>query len=664
MRTKVINTISELTMSREYIKLLSERYPTISDASTEIINLEAIMNLPKGTEHFLTDLHGEFYAFQHVLRNASGIIKLKISQIFGDSLKKDEKENLCMLIYYPEEKLESLLVNEKDVEDWYRVTLNQLIKVTRVTSSKYTRSKVRRSLPRDFAYIIEELLHESQYMPNKQDYYNGIISSIISTDRAYEFVVALCNLIQRLIIDTLHIVGDVYDRGPGAHIIMDRLLDYHSFDIQWGNHDILWMGAACGNEASIANVVRICTRYANFESLEDGYGINLLPLARFAMEVYKDDPCTCFFPKKDSNNVVKETDIRLISQMHKAITIIQFKLEHAIIEAHPEYEMQSRNLLHKIDFERGVVNIDGVEYEMLDTLFPTINPESPYELTADEQMVIAKLKKCFMNSDKLHKHVACLYSHGSLYLKSNGNLLFHASIPMCENGEFKEVVINKLKYKGKALLDKIDKLARAAYYTSLRDVEHSDGVDYMWYLWCGNYSPLFDKAKMATFERYFVKDKATHHETKGHYYTVIEEPSVCAMVLAEFGLEGKNTHIINGHVPVKFSKGETPIKAGGRRLVIDGGFSKAYQSQTGIAGFTLIYNSFGLQMIQHEPFDTLENAISKGRDIISTKFVVESVTERVRVRDTDMGRELQRQVLELRQLLNAYRTGELKEKFK
>lgn len=656
-------TDTELKNRTEYLKLLSTKFPTIGLASTEIINLEAILNLPKGTEHFLTDIHGEHEAFQHVLRNASGVIKSKVNEIFGDRLKKGDKENLYTLIYYPEEKLDIIRHTEIDIDDWYKVTLNQLIKICRVVSSKYTRSKVRKALPSDFAYIIEELLHESQDMPNKQDYFNGIISTIVSIDRAGEFIIALCYLIQRLTIDTLHIVGDIYDRGPGAHIIMDTLLKYHSFDIQWGNHDILWMGAACGNRSCIANVVRMCTRYANFESLEDGYGINMLPLARFAMATYGNDPCKVFQPKiVDDTNVFKDNDIRLIAQMHKAISIIQFKLEHEIISRHPEYNMDRRNLLGLIDFDKGTITIDGVTYPMLDSNFPTINRENPYELTPEENDMMDKLTHSFINSYKLHQHIRCLYANGSLYLRRNNNLLFHASIPLLPNGNFKEVDVLGKKYKGKALLDRIDRLAREAYFNKKKVKDNINNVDYMWYLWCGPDSPLFDKDKMATFERYFIADKSTHHEEKGVYYSMIDIKENCLKVLAEFGLDNPHSHIINGHVPVKFRKGETPIKAEGRRLVIDGGFSKAYQAETGIAGYTLIYNSYGLQMVQHQPFESKERAINESLDIISTKFVVEQVAKRVTVRETDIGAELIHQIEDLDYLLQAYRTGIIKEK--
>ena len=661
----MIKNDEQLEKKLKFLKLLATKFPTVSVASTEIINLQAILNLPKGTEHFLTDLHGEYDAFQHVLRNASGVIKSKIEVIFNDTLVKQDKENLCTLIYYPEEKLDSIIDSHSDTDDWYKVRLNQLINVCRAVSSKYTRSKVRKALPVDFAYIIEELLHESQSLPNKQEYFNGIISTIISTNRAYDFIVALSNLIQRLTIDKLHIVGDIYDRGPGAHTIMDRLSSYHSYDIQWGNHDILWMGAACGNEACIANVVRICTRYASFESLEDGYGINMLPLARFAMDVYKDDPCEQFLVKASVGDIFKENDIRLISQMHKAISIIQFKVEHQISSRHKEYNMESRDLLDKIDYKAGKITIEGKTYDLLDNNFPTINPEKPYELTNEEQELLSKLKISFANSDKLHKHIKCLYDNGSLYLKYNNNLLFHASIPMDENGDFMDVKIDNKSYKGKELLDKIDRLCRTAYFKSTKEEKDSkNSSDLMWYMWCGPDSPLFGKSKMATFERYFIADKATHKEVKGHYFTIIDTGETCGKVLNEFGLNPKTSHIINGHVPVKYKIGEKPIKAGGRRLVIDGGFSKAYQGETGIAGYTLIFNSFGLQMVQHNPFISTKQAIEFGRDIISTKFVVEEVKKRVTVRDTDIGAELVHQVSDLEDLLIAYRNGLIKEKRK
>lgn len=646
-----------------YLQLLSHSFPTIADASTEIINLEAILNLPKGTEHFLTDIHGEYEAFQHVLKNASGAIKRKVNEIFGNTLRDKEKKDICTLIYYPEEKLQLIKTREKDLDDWYLITLNQLVTVCQNVSSKYTRSKVRKSLPTEFSYIIQELLHESSIEPNKHGYINKIVSTIISIKRADDFIIAMCNLIQRLTIDSLHIVGDIYDRGPGAHIIMDTLCDYHNFDIQWGNHDILWMGAASGNDSCIANVIRMSMRYANLTTLEDGYGINLLPLATFAMDTYADDPCMVFAPKisyADSN--YNEKTLRLITQMHKAITIIQFKLEADIINRRPEFCMENRKLLEKIDFERGVFVYQGKEYEMLDTSFPTIDPSDPYRLTEEESELVKKMHSSFINSEKLKKHMRCLFTNGGMYMICNSNLLYHASVPLNEDGSFKHVKINGEEYWGCNLLDKIDQLIRTAYFEEEDENEKQFAMDYIWYLWCGPDAPSFDKDKMATFERYFIADKQLHKEKKGYYYTFRDQEDVCQRILEEFGVLGKHTHIINGHVPVKTIKGETPMKANGKLLVIDGGFSKAYQPETGIAGYTLVYHSHGLQLVQHEPFQSRQEAIEEGLDIKSTTHVLEFNSQRMMVKDTDKGRELITQILDLKKLLVAYRIGLIKEK--
>jgi fructose-1,6-bisphosphatase-3 len=645
------------------LQLLSYSFPTIAAASTEIINLEAILNLPKGTEHFLTDIHGEYEAFQHVLKNASGAVKRKVNEIFGNTLRETEKKELCTLIYYPEEKLQLVKAVETDIDDWYLITLNQLVKVCQNVSSKYTRSKVRKSLPEEFSYIIQELLHESTIDPNKHAYINVIISTIISTGRADDFIIAMCNLIQRLTIDSLHIVGDIFDRGPGAHIIMDTLCDYHNFDIQWGNHDILWMGAAAGNTSCMANVIRMSMRYGNLATLEDGYGINLLPLATFAIDAYADDPCSLFQPKiceKDNN--FDEKTIRLIAQMHKAITIIQFKLEAAIIDRRPEFGMADRKLLQYIDFKRGVFVHDGKEYTMRDTNFPTVDPENPYRLTAEEQDLVDKLHHSFMKSEKLRKHMRCLFTNGGMYTVCNSNLIFHASIPMNEDCTFKEVNINGKTYCGRRLMDRLDRLIRTAYFGDENNKEKAYAMDYMWYIWCGPDSPLFDKSKMATFERYFLSDKETYKEQKGFYYTLRDNREACEYIMAEFGVTGQHTHIINGHVPVKTIKGEKPIKADGKLLVIDGGFSKAYQPETGIAGYTLVYHSHGMQLVQHEPFQSRQKAIEEGLDIKSTTFVVEFNSQRMMVKDTDKGRELVRQIDELKKLLVAYRNGIIKER--
>ena len=646
-----------------YLQLLSRSFPTIADASTEIINLEAILNLPKGTEHFLTDIHGEYEAFQHVLKNASGAVKRKVNEIFGNTLREAEKKELCTLIYYPEEKIQLVKAREKDLDDWYLITLNQLVKVCQNVSSKYTRSKVRTSLPAEFSYIIQELLHETSVEPNKHAYINVIISTIISTKRADDFIIAMCNLIQRLTIDSLHIVGDIYDRGPGAHIIMDTLCNYHNFDIQWGNHDILWMGAASGNDSCIANVIRMSMRYGNLGTLEDGYGINLLPLATFAMDTYADDPCTIFMPKMNfADTNYNEKTLRLITQMHKAITIIQFKLEAEIIDRRPEFGMSNRKLLEKIDFERGVFVYEGKEYALRDTNFPTVDPADPYRLTDEERELVEKIHYSFMNSEKLKKHMRCLFTYGGMYLVSNSNLLYHASVPLNEDGSFKHVKIRGKEYWGRKLLDKADQLIRTAYFDEEGEDDKEFAMDYIWYMWCGPEAPLFDKDKMATFERYFLEDKEIQKEKKGYYYTLRNREDICDQILDEFGALGPHSHIINGHVPVKTIQGEQPMKANGKLFVIDGGFSKAYQPETGIAGYTLVYHSHGMQLVQHEPFQSRQKAIEEGLDIKSTNFVLEFNSQRMMVKDTDKGKELVTQIQDLKKLLVAYRIGLIKEK--
>ena len=617
------------------------------------------------TEHFVTDLHGEYEAFQHVLRNASGVIKRKVDELFGPQLREQEKRDLCALIYYPERKLSLLHRKEKKLDEWYMVTLVNLVKVLEVVASKYTRSKVRKALPGEYSYIIEELIHESLSDNNKHEYISSILKTIISTGSADSFICAIANVIQRLTIDQLHVLGDIYDRGPGAHLIMDLLCGYHHVDFQWGNHDIIWMGAAAGSAPCMANVVRISLRYANLETLEDGYGINLLPLATFAMETYGDDPCTCFTPKIDpASGKFTPKQASLIAQMHKAISIIQFKLEGEVIKRRKEFGMADRNLLEKINLEQGTIEVGGKWYQLKDTNFPTVDPQHPYKLTPEEKEVVSKLMSNFTGNAKLDKHIRCLYSKGSLYLVQNSNLLFHASMPLNEDGTFREITVLGKKYKGKALFDKVDELARTAFYEE-KDMKLKEyALDFMWYLWCGPYAPPFDKNKMATFERYFIAEKETHKETLGYYSQYKDRADICEMILAEFGLKGEHTHIINGHVPVKTKKGESPIKAGGRLLVIDGGFSKAYQSETGIAGYTLIYNSYGLLLAQHEPFKSVEKAVKDGVDIKSLTRVVESVNKRTKVGDTDIGTELKSQIRDLKQLLAAYKAGIVFEKNK
>lgn len=649
---------------RKFLELLAQKFHTVAEASTEIINLEAILNLPKGTEHFLTDLHGEAEAFRHVLKNASGVIREKVDEIFGNTMREAEKNDLCMLIYYPEQKLRLVKGTETDLEDWYRITLNRLTEVCRAISSKYTRSKVRKALPADFSYIIQELLHESlsPAEANKHDYFNGILSSIVEVGRADEFIAALCNVIQRLTIDRLHIVGDIFDRGPGPHIILDTLSHYRDFDIQWGNHDILWMGAAAGNTASMANVLRNAARYANLDVLEDGYGINLLPLARFAMETYADDPCTSFYPIELQQGKYNDSDRRLLAQMHKAIAIIQFKLEGQLIIAHPEYGMEDRQLLGAVDFDRATVLIRGEEHPMTDCRFPTVDPADPYRLTPEEEELVHALQLSFINCEKLQRHIRLLYAKGSLYLVLNSNLMYHASIPMNPDGTFRRVTIDGKPYAGKELLDRIDRLARVAYFGDRSTGEVASALDYMWYLWCGPDSPLFNKDRMTTFERYFIADKEIHKETKGVYYDLMENAATCRMILEAFGLDPGPSHIISGHIPVQQGKGESPIKAGGKLLMIDGGFSKAYHARTGIAGYTLIYNSHGLYLVQHQPFESCAEAVEEGRDMISTRLTVETLPKRLTVRDTTVGRELQVQIDDLKRLLLAFRSGQVKER--
>ena len=658
------NTHAELKEEIKYLKLLSKSFPTIASASTEIINLKAILHLPKGTEHFLADIHGEAEAFQHVLKNASGTIRTKVEEIFGQTLRDTQKKELCTLIYYPYEMLQRIKKTETDLSEWYVVVLNKLVKVLDTVASKYTRSKVRKSLPPKYEYIIQELLHESTVNPHKSVYISVIIDSIISTGSADEFIAAMCESIQRLVIDHLHIVGDVFDRGDGAHLIMDTLCDYHNFDFQWGNHDILWMGAAIGNTASMANLLRIAMRYGNLATLEDGYGINILSLARFAMEVYKDDPCKEFQPKLlCSDKTYDDKSILLLSQMQKAMSVIQFKLEQEIIVRRSEFNMKDRNLLHRINFDKGTITLpDGSEHIMKDMNFPTINPKDPYKLTEDEADLVEKLMHSFLNSEKLKKHLNCLYSKGSMYLKINKNLLYHASIPLDEKGEFKKISIQGKEYSGKLFMNKVNRLIRSAYFEKKDKEVKAFALDYMWYLWCGKDSPLFDKSSMTTFERYFIEDKTTHTEEKGYYFKFQNNKETCEMILKEFGLEGPDTHIINGHVPVKAAKGEKPMRAEGKLIVIDGGFSRAYQSSTGIAGYTLIFNSQGIQLVQHEPFESARAVIEKGTDIQSVTVIHEFISNRMLVKDTDNGKILVEQVEDLNKLLDAYRLGLLKEK--
>lgn len=654
----------DIIKDMRYIRLLSNTFPTIAAASTEIINLQAILNLPKATEHFVADIHGEYEAFQHILKNASGNIKRKVNDLFGNTLREVEKRELCTLIYYPEQKLELVKASEPDINDWYHITLHHLVAVCRDVSSKYTRSKVRKSLPKDFSYIIQELLHERPEDKNKANYVNVIVDTIISTGRADDFIVAISNVIQRLAIDQLHIQGDVYDRGPGAHRIMDLLETYHSWDITWGNHDIIWMGATAGNDACMCSVIRLSLRYANLVTLEDGYGINLVPLATFAMEAYGDDPCTEFLPKTDAGTgAIDEKTRQLIAKEHKAIAVLQFKLEGQLYEKHPEWKMKGRAMLERVNYEKGTIDIDGKEYKLSSCSFPTVDPKNPNKLTKEEEILVEKLHHSFEVSEKLHKHIKLMLSHGCMYSIWNNNLLFHASIPLCEDGTMKNVEIYPgHTVSGQQLMTDVGMLIRCAFQNDSSQKMIDDAKDYFMYLWCGPDSPLFNKSKMATFERYFIKEKETHEEKKGYYFILRNKEEICDNILKAFGVTDPNRHIINGHVPVKAVKGESPIKANGRLMVIDGGFSQAYHHETGIAGYTLVYHSRGFQLVQHEPFTSTEDAIIRGTDIKSTTQIVEMSSRRMLVADTDKGKELNAQIDDLQELLYAYRHGFINER--
>jgi fructose-1,6-bisphosphatase-3 len=647
--------------NKKYLELLSKQFPSILEASTEIINLQAILNLPKGTEHYLSDLHGEYEAFLHILKNGSGVVRRKIEDIFGSNITQYEKNMLATLIYYPEEVLKKRVIEEEDLSDWYEVMLHRLINVCRGVSSKYTRSKVRKALPKDYSYIIEELLHEQENAPNKFAYYDQIVKTIVDIGQADPFITALGELIQRLAIDRLHIIGDIYDRGPGAHIIMEKLIKYHSVDIQWGNHDISWIGAAAGSQVCIANTIRISARYGNLDTLEDGYGINLLPLANFAINTY-DEIEDSFDPKEQDR--FSEREANMIGKMHKAISIIMFKLEGQMILRNPNYEMENKLLLDKINYDNNTILLNGIKYSLNTTGFPTIDKNDPYKLSKEEQEVMTKLKTSYLKNEKLQRHIKFMLSKGSIYLVFNENLLFHGCIPMEDDGEFSKVKIDKREYKGRRLLDKLEKKVRKAYGSRGSSYQDINDLDIFWYLWTGENSSLFGKKRMTTFERYFINDSITHIEEKNPYYKWSNEEETCKRILAEFGLISKKSKIINGHVPVKVSKGEDPVKANGRLIVIDGGLAKAYQKVTGIAGYTLIFNSYGMLLAAHEPFESTECAVEKGIDIVSKLTILEASNGRIRVADTDIGKELQQDVFELKMLLEAYRKGIVKQKTK
>ena len=653
-----------------YLRLLSDKFPNADAVVTELINLYAILSLPKGTEHFVSDLHGASNAFIHMIKNASGVIRRKVDDIYGNTITEQEKRALCALIYYPDERIrwvqqhglneEALPLSNVSIDEWFARRIHQILNITRGVSVKYTRSKVRKMLPKNFAYIIEELLYESSIENDRSRYFNAIVDGIISTGRAEQLLIAMSYLIHNLAIDTWHIVGDIFDRGPGAAKILEVLSTVRDYDIQWGNHDIAWMGAFAGNWAMIATVLRVSIRYANIETLEEGYGINLLPLANFAMETYGNDPCTVFQTKDFENNPRLTRSAQLMAKMHKAISIIQFKLEGQTILRHPEYQMNDRLFLDKIDYHAGTIRVGSQTYPITDTFLPTITPDDPYTLSQEEHELMEQLERSFRKSDKIQKHLRMLYQHGSLFLVRNGFLLYHAAIPLNEDGTFMEVDACGQRLKGKALMQRIDHVVRQAYFG--KGQEKADALDYMLYLWCGYGSPLYHKDKMSTFERYFIGVPELEYERKGAYYTLADRREVCEMILREFGLDPEDGRIINGHIPVRTIKGETPMRADGKRFVIDGGFSKPYQEKTGISGYTLIYNSHGIQLVEHEKFESREQAALSGLDIHSRVQLEDFTHQRILVSDTDRGRELTRQVDDLKHLLQAYQRGFIKER--
>lgn len=642
-----------------YLELLSRLFPSADKASAEIINLSAILNLPKGTEFFASDIHGEYEAFSHTLRNGSGSIRLKIDDVFGDSLSENEKRSLATLIYYPREKMELVLSQVDDAEAWYAVTLQRLVAVCKRAAQKYTRSRVRKALPKDFAYIIEELMTENRHGVDKQAYYAAIVDAVIRTDRGGALVEALCLLIQRLAIERLHIVGDIYDRGPYPHIIMDALMEHHSLDIQWGNHDIVWMGASLGQRGCIAHVVRNCARYGNLSILEDAYGINVLPLASFALEAYKDDPCVAFGLKGNPDLPPQELEMNV--KIQKAMAIIQFKVEAQLIDENPGFGLEGRKLLDKIDYERGTVMLGGIEYELTDTVFPTVDLADPYRLTPEEEDVMQRLEQAFTGCEKLQRHMRFFLDAGSLYKICNGNLLFHACVPLNADGSLMETEVFGETYKGRALYDVMERYVRAAFDDADPELAKR-GRDLLWYMWLGEGSPLFAKSKMATFELYLIAEKEARKEVKNPFYSYLDDERVMGGIFEDFGMDPETSRIVCGHVPVKVKDGEDPVKCGGRVLTIDGGFSKAYQPTTGIAGYTLISNSYGFVLAAHEPLESMRAAVVNELDIHSSRKVVELVDKRTLVAGTDNGAVLKQQIADLEELLEAYRNGIVAEK--
>ncbi|MFA6807088.1 MAG: fructose-1,6-bisphosphatase [Bacteroidales bacterium] len=644
----------------KFLQELSKNFSTIQAASTEIINLEAIQLLPKGTEHYVTDIHGEYDTFNHILSNASGSVKRKIEDVFGNKITKAEKNQLATIIYYPNEKLRSLISHGVVNEEWYSITLNRLVELAKEVTKKYTRSKVRKAMPEEYAFIIDELLNETN--PDKKNYYESIIKSIINLKRSDYFIESICVFIKRMLIDRLHIIGDIYDRGPKAVDVVEKLKGHHSVDIQWGNHDIIWMGAACGNKLDIAEVIRLTARYGSLDTIEDDYGINLMSLVSFALSTYENDLAIPFIPKGTEPENFKDSNVRLMTIIHKAIAVISFKLEGQLIKRNPNFEMDHRLLLDKVDYDKGTITIMGKTYDLLDKEYPTIDPKDPYTLTPEEEFVMNKLKYSFLNSYKMQDHISFLFAKGSIYLTFNNNLMLHGCIPMKNETEFREFNHKGKMVKGKELCDILEKTIRNVWLNRNNTEEETNDGDYFWYLWSGPVSPIFGKHKMATYERYLIDDKKQQDEILDIYFKLRHEEPFCEMILNEFGLNNRNARIINGHIPVKVKKGESPILANGRLLVIDGGMSKTYQQQTGIGGYTLVYSSVRMFLVEHEPFSSRQEAIENESDIISKNFKIESHSTPILVKDTEIGAELYRQIDDLKRLIQAFNQGLIKEK--
>ena len=657
MDRKVIYTPGEL----RYLKLLAKQFPTVQDASNEVIRLEAILNLPKGTEHFMSDIHGEHEAFLHILKSSSGEVKEKLKEFFGDQLSQEAINDLATLIYYPEAKLTMVTDTEPDMDDWYLVTMHQLVQFCRFVSVKHTRAKVRSYIPEGYENLVDELINLCDEDGFLLDQYSSILSSIIRLGQANAVIDAICTVIKILTCDHLHIVGDIFDRGPRADIVMDCLMEQPNVDIQWGNHDVLWMGAASGSRTLVATVLSNSIRYNNLDVIETGYGISLRPLSVFANEVYKDCDTHCFEIKLTNDDSYSEKDKLLSARMYKAITMILFKLEGAKVLRRKEFQMEDRALLHRINYENKTITIGENTYNLEDCDFPTVDPANPYALTEEESRVIDQLTESFRQSEKLQKHIRFLYSKGSLYKVHNGNLLLHSCVPMTEDGKLLSFSIGGRRRSGREFMDYADRTARKAYYDKRGSEERNFGMDFLWWLWAGRNSPIFGRERMATFERRFILDEGAQAEPKNAYYSYYNDPAVCDMLLSEFGLKGPHCHIINGHVPVKARKGESPIKGGGKLLVIDGGFSRAYQKTSGIAGYTLLFGSRYYRIVSHQPFAGRQEALNSNHDIDNESVLIETMEQRMKVAETDEGVDLQDQVYDLLRLIDAYRSGAVTE---